>query len=327
MTVNERGIINGGGSQTSSSQRWGDYSSMSVDPSSPTTFWYTTEYYATTSSGNWKTRIASFTLDDLFSSYATAFPVKICEGDSSQLDAVAYGGSGTYTYLWSSIPAGFTSTLKNPKVAPTDTTIYVVQVSDGIQSEYDTTQINVIPLPYSFAGNDTLICSTVPVIELHGIASSYRIIGWATSGDGQFSIQDSVITTYSFGPDDYAAGSVDLTLVALPLSPCVGNVYSTKHVTLDPCTGISEASRELDFTIQPNPVSGSATINISGLTNDPATLTLTNLNGYTLFSAEVGGTGKSVTERIDLRNYPIGVYIVKVRTNSIVVSKQLILSK
>src|SRR5262249_58385601 len=49
----------GGGSQTHSSGRWGDYSSMSVDPDG-CTFWYTQEYYAATSSASWRTRVGSF---------------------------------------------------------------------------------------------------------------------------------------------------------------------------------------------------------------------------------------------------------------------------
>jgi hypothetical protein len=53
-------IILGSGSQTSSFSRWGDYSSMSVDPTDDCTFWYTQEYYETTSSSGWQTRIASF---------------------------------------------------------------------------------------------------------------------------------------------------------------------------------------------------------------------------------------------------------------------------
>lgn len=52
-------IVSGGGSQTGS-QRWGDYSSMNVDPVDDCTFWYTTEYYATSSSGGWKTRVGAF---------------------------------------------------------------------------------------------------------------------------------------------------------------------------------------------------------------------------------------------------------------------------
>ena len=38
----------GGGSQVASSSRWGDYSTMSIDPVDDCTFWYTQEYYAET---------------------------------------------------------------------------------------------------------------------------------------------------------------------------------------------------------------------------------------------------------------------------------------
>jgi hypothetical protein len=50
----------GGGSQTGGLSRWGDYSSMSVDPVDDCTFWYTTEYLKANGSFNWSTRIASF---------------------------------------------------------------------------------------------------------------------------------------------------------------------------------------------------------------------------------------------------------------------------
>lgn len=56
----EVNIIAGGGSQTHSSSRWGNYSSMDVDPTDDCTFWYTTEYYETTSPAGWKTRISNF---------------------------------------------------------------------------------------------------------------------------------------------------------------------------------------------------------------------------------------------------------------------------
>lgn len=48
------------GSQTSTGSRWGDYSSMSIDPSDDCTFWYTQEYYATTSQADWLTRVGKF---------------------------------------------------------------------------------------------------------------------------------------------------------------------------------------------------------------------------------------------------------------------------
>jgi hypothetical protein len=61
MGLGETTMVAGGGSQTGSS-RWGDYSAMSIDPSDDETFWYTQEYYSTTSSLGWQTRIGSFRL-------------------------------------------------------------------------------------------------------------------------------------------------------------------------------------------------------------------------------------------------------------------------
>ncbi len=55
-------IINGTGAQTHSASRWGDYSSLSVDPVDDCTFWYTNEYVQTTGSSPWRTRIGSFQL-------------------------------------------------------------------------------------------------------------------------------------------------------------------------------------------------------------------------------------------------------------------------
>ncbi|MCW5961993.1 MAG: VCBS repeat-containing protein [Pyrinomonadaceae bacterium] len=60
MAQGEGTIINGGGSQLSSGNRWGDYSSINVDSTDDCTFWYTQQYYATTSTTGYKTRVASF---------------------------------------------------------------------------------------------------------------------------------------------------------------------------------------------------------------------------------------------------------------------------
>jgi len=57
-------LFAGSGVQKTSYGRWGDYSTMSVDPSDGCTFWYTQEYYANTGSFDFKTRIASFKMPD-----------------------------------------------------------------------------------------------------------------------------------------------------------------------------------------------------------------------------------------------------------------------
>jgi len=51
-------MFNGTASQTS--DRWGDYSMTTVDPTDGLTFWHVNEYYTTLSSFNWHTRIGSF---------------------------------------------------------------------------------------------------------------------------------------------------------------------------------------------------------------------------------------------------------------------------
>ncbi len=55
----EQVILSGTGSQINSSGRWGDYTNMAIDGSDGCTFWYTNEYYATTSSYNFLTQLAS----------------------------------------------------------------------------------------------------------------------------------------------------------------------------------------------------------------------------------------------------------------------------
>jgi hypothetical protein len=57
----EKILRNGQGSQTASN-RWGDYSAMSVDPATGCRFWYTNEYYSVSSAVDWKTIVGAFTM-------------------------------------------------------------------------------------------------------------------------------------------------------------------------------------------------------------------------------------------------------------------------
>ena len=57
-------LRSGQGVQYRSYNRWGDYSTMSIDPSDDCTFWYTQEYYANSGSFNFKTRFGSFKMPD-----------------------------------------------------------------------------------------------------------------------------------------------------------------------------------------------------------------------------------------------------------------------
>jgi hypothetical protein len=55
----EATIFAGTGSQTNGG-RWGDYTSMSMDPADDCTMWYTGQYMGATGQLNWATRIFSF---------------------------------------------------------------------------------------------------------------------------------------------------------------------------------------------------------------------------------------------------------------------------
>ncbi len=50
----------GTGHQTSTQGRWGDYSSLFVDPNDGCTFYHTNEYYSSTSGAAWNTRVGSY---------------------------------------------------------------------------------------------------------------------------------------------------------------------------------------------------------------------------------------------------------------------------
>jgi hypothetical protein len=66
LTLGEGVIINGSGVQTTTNSRWGDYTSLNIDPVDDCTFWYVNEYYTAagqaSSPAGWQTRIASFKL-------------------------------------------------------------------------------------------------------------------------------------------------------------------------------------------------------------------------------------------------------------------------
>jgi hypothetical protein len=56
----ESTLVSGTGSQIGGLSRWGDYSSMSIDPSDDCTFWTLGEYMTSNGNWNWHTRIGSF---------------------------------------------------------------------------------------------------------------------------------------------------------------------------------------------------------------------------------------------------------------------------
>lgn len=110
LDIPEQTITTGTVSQTTY-ERWGDYSSISVDPSDDKTFWYTTEYIG--SGGTRKSRIASFAFasaspqPDLVVQTAAVTPVSANDGSTVTASATvvnqgaASAGASTLNYYLS----------------------------------------------------------------------------------------------------------------------------------------------------------------------------------------------------------------------------------
>ncbi|MCX7861388.1 MAG: M14 family zinc carboxypeptidase, partial [Bacteroidales bacterium] len=163
----------------------------------------------------------------------------VCPGTAVQLTANATGGSGNYTYNWSSNPVGFTSNQPNPLVTPTETTTYYVTVSDGNSTTSSSITINVLMHPLA---NFTYIIDTTTVYftNLSTNANSYL---WYF-GDGTQSTDENPIHTYS------ANGDFNVTLIATNLCGSDTLVYL---VTID-YNYTAEIKKE-SVLIYPNPFS------------------------------------------------------------------------
>lgn len=123
----EASIFEGTGSQTGGLNRWGDYSSMSIDPINDCTFWYTTEYIPADGSFNWHTRIGSFKFVGCGSTtpdfYLTASPPSqtINPGGSTSYSVTVNpvnGYSNTVNLSLSGCPSGATCSISPSSVGP-----------------------------------------------------------------------------------------------------------------------------------------------------------------------------------------------------------------
>jgi hypothetical protein len=301
---------------------------MTADPTQPQVFWYTQEYHTTNNSMfAWVTRIASFSFANLLGLTAYANPPAVCIGETSQLNENATGGSGTYTYTWTSSPTGFFSSLQNPVVTPTVTTNYLAHVSDGTNTRTDTVTVVVGQIATAYAGRDTIKCITSGMhILLNGQASNYSHLLWTTSGDGTFNVDTLPVALYTPGPGDKAGYvTVTFTLTAYAMAPCLKDSVSLVHYTLSPCNAIPENSSEaFALYLSPNPSQGIFTIKITGLQNQESNLTVTDIQGKPILG-ETLKAAKTVSRQLDLSTYPKGIYFVKVQSDGQIQTEKMVI--
>jgi hypothetical protein len=230
----------------------------------------------------------------------------ICQGESVQLFAIPSGGSGTYTYNWSSTPSGFSSNIADPVFLPVVSTIFQVAVSDGVGSLSNSVYVEVFPSPESSAGTDQTICEG-EWLQLSGAVLNADNFQWSASGDGAFSNNSILNPTYSPGTNDILSGSVALCLTAFGEPPCPDavdcmtlTILPLPIVTLSPFPDYCQGDPPFDL-FGGNPPGGIYYINgVAATTFDPSE---TGFFEVVYYYADVNGCADSATGSIAV--YPV----------------------
>lgn len=239
---------------------------------------------------------------------ATATPEDVCAGESSQLNALAMGGSGTYTYLWTSNPAGFTSNLPNPIVSPYQTTDYTVIVDDGTDVVYDIITVAIIEPPVQPAtpeGPDSVNINMTP-------SSLYATEAVSGAVSYLWSIEPSMIGELIPNGTEatvnwMAIGRAFITVTAI--NACGEATSETKVVTVDNTIGFNDDLNQL-VKVYPNPVADLLTMKTGGLS--VTTLTVSDITGAIILRYEANGTSQPIT--IQTGSLKPGIYYLRIET-------------
>jgi hypothetical protein len=192
---------------------------------------------------------------------AIATPETSCAGNAVQLMALTGGGTGNYTYSWTSDPVGFTSNIQNPVANPLETTTYTVVVNDGNATLSDLVLVTVNPLPttpVSPTGPDRvdLVYVSQSQYTAYAVANSDSYT-WELSPANAGSI-NGTDTTASVTWNTSYLGNVTITVRSV--NECGESGWSVGKTTeVDNTVGINEEEM-FNIVLYPNPNDGRFTI-------------------------------------------------------------------
>jgi hypothetical protein len=331
MSIAEVEIYAGAGSQTWA-ERWGDYSCINHDPSTPGLFWYTTEYVS--ASGTWRTRIAAFDFED------PQMPEVDAGEDASICSNEPYATTGTAVYasevLWETSGDGsFAPSATelqsnyirgNQDIINGEVTLTLTATGYGnVGSVSDEMILSISAEPEADAGNDTVACLD-EVFQVAATAANASSIYWLTSGSGSFNNNTIEDPIYTPSEDDYTNG-VTLTMSIQPLEGCTASDSDAVDVTFQDCTGIEDLAKDGVFEITPNPANGPFEIMVKGVTAKDATITITDIKGTVIFGEQIGSYQGDYTKVFDTEKLANGVYVITLTAGEVSTSKKLVVKK
>ncbi|MDD4374141.1 MAG: T9SS type A sorting domain-containing protein [Bacteroidales bacterium] len=328
FNIPETVIVEGSSSQTNVN-RWGDYSTMSIDPADDSTFWYAQMYRL---GSNWRTQFASF-------NFAPGVAPEVDAGDDQYMcisqatietEATAIA---VESVLWETSGDGillYTDRLATLYAAgPTDRTTGEVTLTvtatgwDGSIVTDDFT-LFIHNLPEAIAGADTLICQD-EVIELYGEAVYADSTIWITSGDGTFSDANLLNAVYTPGETDILNGAVELTLQVFASEVCEGEDSDVLLLTVDNCTGINEQLADDRIIISPNPTTGIFTLEVNIDGRSDIQWELFDGQGKMLKKSDRKARKSNLLTTIDASDLDAGTYFLKVRVDGQTYTKKVLI--
>lgn len=226
-------------------------------------------------------------------------PTDICVGESATINANVTGGSGTYTYTWTSNPVGFTATGATITVWPMITTEYIVVADDGFNSTTASVMVTVHPLPLQYVltgGGSYCIGGSGVVVGMAGSQSgvNYQLynngnpVGVPVSGNGSAisfgnqtlaGIYTVTATTVATGCVQSMGSSVTVSINSLP----VANAGADQTIPYGTSTTLS-GSVSGGFGVMSYAWTPAAFIASGGNTSTPST---TNIYSNTTFNLAV----------------------------------------
>ncbi|MCB0079039.1 MAG: fibronectin type III domain-containing protein [Anaerolineales bacterium] len=162
-------IVAGGGSQTGAS-RWGDYSALTVDPTDDCTFWYTNQYYPTSSAQGWQLRVGSFRFDQCgepdFALEVVPDALSACVGQAitAQVPIERFRGfADPVTLSAAGLPPGVDAAFAPNPVVPPGTSELTLTVAPDAAASVTTVQVvGTAPTRSHSAALDLAIYSATP---------------------------------------------------------------------------------------------------------------------------------------------------------------------